>query len=320
MKPAVLLMAYGAPENLDEIEAFLLHVRGGRVSSPEFIEEIKKRYRLIGGGSPLLEITRSQAQALESQLNIEYKSENSSSFRVYVGMRHWKPTIKEAIKKIGVDGYSDVVALCMVPYYSRMTVGAYFVALEEAQESLKKEDVLQARLNILPIDSWHLHPDYIQAIVEKTKEGLKQFSDVEQEQISIVFTAHSLPASIVAQSDPYCSQLEETAGLVAKELGLERERWQLCFQSMGAAPVEWLGPQLKDVIEQKSREHCSHLLIVPIGFLVDNVEILYDIDIDARQYASERGIHLERTRSLNTSSLLIRALTEIVKQKTESMC
>ncbi len=300
-------MAYGGPKSLDDIEPYLLDVRGGRPTSHELIEEIRERYALIGGRSPLLEITRAQAQALEEQLN---NAEDGPSYRAYVGMRHWFPYIREAMAQIVGDGIRDVVALCMAPHYSRMSIGAYIRKVEEAREALGVD--LQVRF----IESWHDHPGFIDSIEEKVRAARDRFQPEAQDQVKIVFTAHSLPAAIVEQGDPYDQQLRETAGLVAERLFLRPEQWRFCYQSAAAGAVKWLGPPIEEVIVELAAAGVKHILVAPIGFVADHVEILYDIDILCREIAEQQGVHLERTESQNTSPAFIAALADIVRSPT----
>jgi ferrochelatase len=301
-------MAYGGPNSLDDIEAYLLDIRGGRKTPPELVEEVRERYALIGGRSPLLEITRAQARALEERLNA---AADGPRYRVYVGMRHWYPYIREAVAQIVTDGLRDVVALCMAPHYSRMSVGAYFQKLEEAQEELG------VQLNVARVESYHDHPLFIQALAQKVQAALARFPAQAREGVQVVFTAHSLPAALMEQGDPYDAQLRETARLVAAQVGLPRERWQFCYQSAGAWGVKWLGPPIEEVVVELAHAGHKHILVAPIGFVADHVEILYDIDIEARELAEEAGAQLERTESLNTTPLFIEALADIVVRNTQ---
>jgi len=314
MPYAVLLMAYGGPNSLDDIEAYLLDIRGGRETPPDLVKEVRERYALIGGRSPLLDITRAQAQALEEHLNA---GAAGPGYRVYVGMRHWYPYIREAVAQIVKDGLQNVVALCMTPHYSRMSVGAYFQKLREAQEALGVEAHGRAPLHMARVESWHDHPLFIQAVADKVKSALERFPAEMWPQVKIVFTAHSLPAALMEQGDPYEAQLRETARLVAAQLELEADDWQLCYQSAGAHNFRWLGPQLEDVVTELAEAGHKHILVAPIGFVADHVEVLYDIDIACRDLAAAQGVHLERTESLNTSPIFIQALADIVYQLTE---
>lgn len=315
---AVFLMAYGGPTSLDDIEGFLLDIRGGRQTPAELIEEIKERYALIGGKSPLLEITCDQAEALEACLNTPPEGETElphPPFRVYVGMRHWNPYIKEAMTEMVQDGIKNVVALCMTPYYSEMTVGNYVQKFREAQTDLCVD------LNVVYIKNWHTHPLYIETIAEKVQAALKRFPDEVRQMVQLVFTAHSLPASVIERGDPYEDHLKETMNLILERLEMGAkpssplaERARFCYQSAGARQVKWLGPQIEEVLEEMAGEGHKHILVVPIGFLCDHVEILYDIDIECQELAHQHDITLKRTDSMNTTPHFIESLADIVRQ------
>lgn len=295
-------MAYGGPASLDDVEPYLLDVRGGRPASPKLVAEIKERYRLIGGRSPLVEITRAQANALEARLNSDGRD-----IRVYVGMRHWHPYIRDAVAQIIADRLAHVVALCMAPHYSRMSVGAYFDKLRAAQSELG------ATFDVIFIESWHDHPLLIQAITEKVQAALQKFPADARDAVQIVFTAHSLPERIMKDGDPYDMQLRETARAVAARLGLAQ--WRFCYQSAGRSGEPWLGPPVEKVIVELAEAEHKNILVAPVGFVADHVEVLYDIDIEAKRLAEAHGARLERTESLNTSPTFIEALVDIVKSK-----
>lgn len=296
----VLLMAYGAASSLDEIEPYLKDIRGGRPTSPELVEEVKERYHLMGGRSPLLEITNQQAQALEEALN----KANSRRFRVYVGMRHWHPYIKETVDVIKKDGTRRLVGLCLTPYYSKMSVGAYFKKLEEAQEELS------AKFRISRVESWNDHPLLIQAIAEKVEQALSKFPETIRKKVPILFTAHSLPARIVEEKDPYPQELLETVEAVVKKI--DHGPYRFAYQSQGRTPEPWLGPEAGTVINELYGEGHRYLLMAPIGFTSDHMETLYDVDILYRRQATAKGMRFERVESLNASSLFISAMADVV--------
>jgi ferrochelatase len=303
----ILLMAYGGPDSLDDVEPYLLDIRGGRPTPPELVDEIKERYALIGGRSPLLDITRQQAEALEAHLN----RDGDARYRAYVGMRHWQPRIKEAVAHMAGDGVEQAVALVMAPHYSRMSTGAYFARLDEAIQELG------ANISFSRIENWHDHPGFIAALEEKSTDALARYDGGGADAVpKVIFTAHSLPTRILDWGDPYDAQLRETASLLAEGLNLPPDRWLFCYQSAGRSPEPWLGPQIEDVIVELAQAGEKRLLVVPIGFVCDHVEVLYDIDIEARQLAEAHGARLERSQSLNTSPTFIAALAEIVKRET----
>lgn len=304
MDYAVLMMAYGGPSSLADIELYLLDVMGGRAPSAATIADVREHYAHIGGRSPLLDITRAQARALQDALNA---SATTSRYRLFVGMRHWSPYIKDAVAEIVQSGIRNVIALCMTPHYSPLSVGAYFTRLHEAQAAL------HADLAVTQVNNWHTQPLLIEAIAANITAARECFPTATRQQVEVLFTGHSLPAT---PGDPYASQLRETAELVASLLGLEAESWRLCYQSASRRPGVWLGPNLEDVIAQMADAGVKNLLVAPIGFVADHVETLYDIDIECRDLAAAHGAHLERSESLNTSPTFIAALADIVQQAT----
>ncbi len=310
---AVLMMAYGGPHSLDDVEPYLLDVRGGRPVSPEFLEEIRDRYARIGGSSPLLDITVAQARALEASLNDGAGAapgaggRPDAEYRVYVGMRHWYPYIREAVSQILQDGIWKVVALCMAPHYSSVSTDAYFKKLDDA------ESALGAQLNVVRIEDWHADPLFIAALAERVRAALAKFDPAPRQRVRIIFSAHSLPAAAVERGDPYPQELEETCRLLAAELGLPDESWQFAYQSAGAAAGRWLGPAIEDTIRELCDDGQRDILVAPVGFVADHVEILFDLDIECRALAESCGARLERTESLNISPEFIAALAEIVR-------
>jgi ferrochelatase len=296
----VLLMAHGSPDSLDDMAAYLQHVRGGRLTPPALVDDIRERYRLIGGRSPLLDLTRAQGKALEERLNA-----NGRRFRVYVGMRHWQPFIRDTVKQMVDDSIRCVVAVSMAPQYSRLSVGAYQQALDTAQTELG------ANLEVTTVTSWHDQPLLLQAFAERVEEIFAQLSAEVRAQLGIVFTAHSLPQRVVAEGDPYPQEVDRTAAGVANLL--ELPTWEVAYQSQGATAEPWLGPTLDQIFERAVAQNRRSLLLVPIGFVCDHVEILYDLDILAQKVAQERGLCLMRTASLNTSPTFIEALAQVVE-------
>ncbi len=299
----VLLMAYGSPDSLDELEPYLLDIRGGRPVSLALLVEIKERYALIGGRSPLLDLTRAQASALETELNRRFEG-HPASFRTYVGMRHWQPRIREAVAQMEADGIKQVIAIVMAPHSSRLSTGAYFTRLQEAVTELG------TGMDIAQVESWFDHPGLIAALAEKVIPAMQLFKPNEP---YVIFTAHSLPARILEQGDPYDSQLRQTAGLLAERLGLRTDQWGFCYQSAGQSPEPWLGPSIDQQVVELIWSGHKNLLVAPVGFVCDHVEVLYDIDIAARNLARANGARLERSESLNASPALIATLADLVK-------
>jgi protoporphyrin/coproporphyrin ferrochelatase len=301
MMKAILLLAFGGPRSLDEVEPFLTRLFRGRKPSSEQLERVKERYRLIGGRSPLPEITFKQAKALENSLDAK-----GYPFKSYVGMRYGHPLIEETLKKIVVDGIHEVIALPMAPFRSRASTGAY---IEEVNQ-LKKN--MEGKTEISFVEGWHLHPLFLGAIREKIEEGLMQFTPEERKKVHLIFSAHSLPTSLV-QNEPYVKDMEESVQEVLKKV--EPLPWHIAFQSRGMGPEEWLGPDVESILTELPRQGVREVLVVPIGFVADHIEVLYDIDILYRGKAESMGMVLKRTPSLNFSERFIEALAAIVEEQ-----
>jgi ferrochelatase len=297
---ALLLLAFGGPRSLDEVEFLLTRLFQGRKPSADQIERVKERYRLIGGVSPLLNITQEQARGLEEELK-----KRGYPFKSYVGMRYGHPLIEETLKEILRDGITEIIALPMAPFQSRASTGAYIEEVNRVKKILGKE------VSLSFVVGWYLHPLFIEAVRERIEEGLKEFDEEERKRVHLLFTAHSLPKSIV-EKDPYATEIGASIQGVLKKL--EPFPWHLAYQSKGGGPEEWVGPDVESVLEELSREKIREALIVPIGFVSDHIEILYDIDILYQDKAKLLGMRLKRTPSLNFSKRFIEALATIVEE------
>jgi len=296
---AVLLLAYGGPESLRDVEPFLRDIRAGRETSEELIQEVTARYAAIGGGSPLARRTHEQAAALQAALR-----ESGDLRPVHVGMRHWSPRIADSVSSLVQKGYRHLTAICLAPHYSRLSIGAYKSALERAiQDS-------GAHIDVEFVDHWGDHPLLIRALASRLEAALVHDAEAGKD-TEIVFTAHSLPASLVDEGDPYVSELRRTAEAVAELLGTSRYR--LAFQSAGARAVRWLGPDLLETLNALRAAGAHHVLVAPIGFVSDHVEILYDLDIEARRAADDLGLSLRRAEALNTHPDFIAALADLAR-------
>jgi len=297
---AILLLAFGGPRSLDEVEPFLTRLFRGRKPSPEQLERVKERYRLIGGFSPLPEITLKQAKALENSLN-----SRGYPFKSYVGMRYGQPLIEETLREIIRDGIQEVIAIPMAPFRSRASTGAYIEEVKQAQERL------EGKMEISFIEGWHLHPLFLGAIQEKIEEGLRPFTPEERKRVHSIFSAHSLPKSLV-ENEFYVKDMEASVKEVLKRI--EPLPWHIAFQSRGMGPEEWLGPDVEFMLTELFHQKVREVLIIPIGFVSDHIEVLYDIDISYREKAESMGIVLRRSPSLNDSERFIEALTAIVEE------
>jgi ferrochelatase len=344
-----MLLNLGGPDSLQAIRPFLYNLFSDRQIirlGPPFLQKplaklisaarskkTEKMYRLIGGKSPIKDITEAQAKALEEGLNGQMAlpcqkpkalenlrtTEGNRQFKVYIGMRYWHPLIEDVIPGIYKDGIRKLIALSLYPQYSVATSGSSFAKFSEATAHYGIETVC--------IPSWQDHPLYIDALVEVIKEGLESFrqeaipplppvtksayegSAGSDKNVHVLFSAHSLPKKIIDQGDPYVDQTMETIGEIARRIPLT---WHLSYQSR-SGPVEWLGPSTGDKLEELAQKGVKNVLIVPISFVSDHIETLYEIDILFKMAAKKLGIRLERTDSLNTRPKFIEALRDIVK-------
>ncbi len=299
-KTAVLLLAHGSPENPDQIPEFLSYVTGGRPLPPAVVEEIRRRYSLIGF-SPLACWTLLQADQLSQSLQMP----------VFVGMRNWRPFIADAVKAIVSQRYENVIAVCLAPQNSRTSVGLYRIAVVGNGNLPFKMDF---------VEQWHDHPLLIKAFAEKLRSGWEKASAENGARLPVIFTAHSVPQRTIIEGDPYERQSKETAQLVANEARLTAEDWTFAFQSQGASggPMSvnpWIGPRVEETIGNLKAKGHRGVFVQPVGFLCDHVEVLYDIDIAFKQFAEKEGMRLWRAESLNGSQTLTAALAKIVRSR-----
>ena len=299
---AVLLLAYGSPNRLDEVEAYFTDIRGGRRPSPEAIAELTDRYRQVGVPTPLLAVSSKLSRSLESRLNAD--AAGGERFRVHLGMKHWAPRIGAAVADIIDSGADQLVAIVLAPHYSRISSGGYRRQVEAALTAAPG----------LPLDfveSWHDLPGYIEAVADNVRLVRAEFRNPDH--VVVVFTAHSLPARILDEGDPYQDQLLRTSQLVAQRAGIET--WRFSYQSQSQTGEPWLGPDLLDTIDELAAEGRRRILVASIGFIADHLEILYDIDIEAAARATELGVELRRTPMLNADPRLVEALSTLVRQR-----
>ena len=296
----VLVMAYGGPNNLDEVEPYLLDVRDYRPTGPEIVHTVRERYRQIGGRSPILQRTREQAAALEAALNGPGHTGNLT-YQTFIGMRHWHPFIKDALAQMAETGIPRAVGLVMAPHYSRMSIGAYFKKVEEAGSPVE----------VARLERWHLLPGYLDSLAERIRAALERFPADVSTGLPIIFTAHSLPQQILDWGDPYPDELQATVAAVMERLGPRPHAF--AYQSAAMTPDPWLGPDAGEVIKRLAAEGCRHVLIAPIGFLCEHVEILYDVDILFKRQAEALGMQLERMEMLDTAPKMITGLAELVR-------
>ncbi|MGC8634092.1 MAG: ferrochelatase [Candidatus Limnocylindrales bacterium] len=296
-RPAVLLMAYGAPQRLDQVEAYYTDIRRGVPPPPDRLEALLDRYRAIGGRSPLADLVEGQRAALASQL-----AARGAPIPVYAGMRHSEPRIGRAVHRMAADGVTRAVAIALAPQRSSNGAG-YRLAVEAAAAALGGRAP-----QVTFVESWHDQPRFIEALAQATADALAGVPNPAA--ALVIFTAHSLPSRAVDAGDRYPAEVARTAQLVARRLGLEH--WRVAYQSAGRTAEAWLGPDLRDEMRRAAADGVTQLVVCPVGFVTDHLEVLYDIDIEARAVADELGVRLERARSLNADPTFIAGLADLV--------
>ncbi|MGA3009454.1 MAG: ferrochelatase [Terracidiphilus sp.] len=312
-KQAVLLLAHGTPETVEQIPEYLRNVVGGRPLPQHVIEEIQRRYALIGH-SPLTEITLEQGRLVEIELSHPSRRDNDAArvghpeIPVYVAMRNWSPYIPDVIKKMRVDGVEEAAVLCLAPHNSRTSVGLYRKAVEAESAGLRIDFT----------EGWAQHPLLIEAFAERLRPAFTRLSAEVGAPVPVLFTAHSVPSRTIQASegqpaDPYADEARRTAALVAERVP-EIPEWRFAFQSQGASGGEWIGPSVEETLEAVAASGARTILLQPIGFLCDHVEILYDVDILFREFAAKLNLRLERPESLNASATLARAIADLARQ------
>lgn len=300
----VVLMTYGSPATLDDIPVYMKNVRGGRDPEPELVTEFRRRYHLIGG-SPLLRITREQAAALQTEL--EARHQGKRTFHVVAGMRFAPPFIADVVPD-AAQGATHLVGLIMSPQYSPIIMSGYVKTLEQAVAALKRSN-----LTLKIATDWHLQPLFLRALADRVSQALNKFPADVRSRVPVLLTAHSMPKRVIENEPGYINHLKETAAEVARLASIPKERWLFCYQSAGHTPEEWLKPDFADIMPELKAAGHTHVLIAPVQFLADHLEILYDIEIGAREQAEAVGIQFARTESLNTSPTFIKALAAVVE-------
>jgi len=302
----VLVMAYGGPDSLEDIPGYLTSVLGGRPTRPAVLQRVVAKYRLIGGCSPLLDISTRQAEMISGELN---PVGEPVRFKCYLGMRHWAPWIEETVRQMLDDGIQRAVSLVMAPHYSRLSVAQYQKKIAAGLE------LHHGQIEFAHIDNYHTAAGYVQALAGRVCQGWSQWTVAERAQAHVLMTAHSLPARILSTGDPYDQQVRETAQLVAKEADLPAGQWSLAYQSASRSPEPWLGPDLEDRLVQLAAGGVRKLICLPIGFVADHVETLYDLDVQAQKLAQAQGMQLVRPAGLNDDPQFIGALAGLIREK-----
>ena len=285
----VLLMAHGTPASMDEMPEYLKLVRGGRPASDELVAEMRHNYQAIGGRSPLTDLTQAQADALQARLGREVP--------VAVGMRNWTPLINDALAGLARAGVTRAIGIPLAPQFSTLSVQKYIDAATAA---------LPAGMTFEAVESFHAHPLLLDAFAERVRAAAPKSDEL------VVFTAHSLPKRVIDAGDPYADEVAATAQGVAARIGLSR--YERAYQSAGRTPEPWIGPDLSELIDEQSGKGVRKFLVVPIGFVCDHTEILFDVDVQAARTAREFSTSLRRTESLNTSPTFIAMLEQLVRQ------
>lgn len=303
-KVGVLVMSYGTPESMERIEAYYTHIRRGNKPSAEQLKELTDRYEaIVGGVFPLRENTDRQVSTLQETLNRDKRAEGTE-FVCYQGLKHASPLIEDGVEQMVKDGIKEAIGIVLAPHYSVMSVGTY---IKRAQA---KAD--EAGLSISFVESYHLHPRLIEALATRVSAKLDLFEEAGalRDSVRVLFSAHSLPEKILSMGDPYQEQLLETSKAVAEKAGVSQ--WQFTWQSAGQTSVPWLGPDILDTLQDLSQEQVEDVLVAPIGFVSDHLEVLYDLDIEAKSVARELDMRLERIESLNSDPLYMETLSDSI--------
>ena len=303
MSVGVLVMAYGGPASLGEIPGYLADIRHGRPTPRTVLDEITENYRAIGGSSPLLAVSQLQVAALATALGDE--------FNCYLGMRHWAPWIEDVVGEMIEDGATRAVSLVLAPHFSALSVARY------QQKVADGLDLYRGRVHFEHIPSYHDAPGLVAAFAARVGEGLSRWPEDERERVQVVFSAHSLPQRVLSSGDPYGDQCLETARLVAEHAGLLDDRWSWAYQSAGRTPELWAGPDLGEHLATLAADGVRDVITIPVGFVSDHVELLFDIDHRAAAIAASLGIRLERPPALNDDPVFITALAELVRVRAE---
>ncbi|MEH7375363.1 ferrochelatase [Neobacillus drentensis] len=304
-KMGLLVMAYGTPYNLDDLERYYTHIRHGRKPTPEMIEELRSRYEAIGGISPLAKITLEQAEKLEEHLN---KIQQNIEFKMYLGLKHIQPFIEDAVHQMHADGIEEAVSIVLAPHFSTFSIKSYNGRAQEEAEKL-------GGLKIRTIESWYQEPQFIDYWAGKIKKIFDQMPEEEKDDAVLIVSAHSLPEKILQFGDPYPSQLKETADLIAEQAGVKK--YVVGWQSAGQTPEPWLGPDVQDLTRDLYKEHRYKAFVyAPVGFVSEHLEVLYDNDYECRKVTEELGVSYYRPEMPNAKEEFIDALSIVVLKMT----
>ena len=300
-KTGILLMAHGAPDSVDNMSLYIKNIRGGKEPNPEIVQTITHHYNEIGGKSPLEPIARGQAAGLQKILN----QQNGGRFQVYIGMRNWTPYIQDVVAQAYADGVERLIGICLAPQYSRFSTELYLKAFREAVKAARGDSQ-----KVDFISTWADNYYLVEAFAERYEQTAKKLRDLGESDFYTVFTVHSIPADSLEYGDPYVEEFNKTVHAIVDRV--RPKEWMQCYQSAGYIPVPWLEPTVEMALDKIARYGRKTVLLMPVGFLCDHIEILYDIDIEYQKYAKEKNLRLVRTKSLNATSKLIQALASVI--------
>jgi ferrochelatase len=295
----IFVMAYGTPETLADVEPYYTHIRGGRKPSPEALQDLIDRYEKVGGQTPLYALTKGVADQLRERL----EASHPGRYRVYLGMKHWHPFLGDVVQQIAADGIQEVIGVVLAPHYSRYSLEGY------RTYTLKGLEKLAQPFNFHFVEQWHDHPGFRQLIASRIREALSTFPAELRDQVLVLFSAHSLPEKIIGMGDPYVDQLHTSAAAIAELAGLSTHRF--CFQSAAPTHEPWLGPDIVDYVEQLHGEGVRAILSVPFGFVADHLEVLWDIDTEAKHKADQLGVVLHRIRMPNADPEFVEIIESV---------
>lgn len=300
----LLVMAYGTPRNIEEIEPYYTHIRRGRKPTQEMLDELKERYEAIGGISPLAKITESQAKKLENRLN-ELNTE--VQFKLYLGLKHINPFIEDAVDMMKADGIEEAVSIVLAPHYSTFSVKSYNGRAKERSEEIDGP-------KISSIDCWYDYPKFIEYWSNQITQTMTSMTEDEKDKTVVIFSAHSLPEKILQVNDPYVDQLQETADLIARNANLKH--YTIGWQSEGNTPDPWIGPDVQDLTRDLYKEKgYTSIIYCPVGFVADHLEVLYDNDIECKMVTADLGINYYRPSMPNDHPQFIDCLADVVMNK-----
>jgi protoporphyrin/coproporphyrin ferrochelatase len=299
----LLVMAYGTPYKEEDIERYYTHIRHGRKPAPEMLQDLKDRYKAIGGISPLSKITIEQGEKLEQFLN---EVQEEIEFKLYIGLKHIEPFIEDAVKQMHDDGITEAVSIVLAPHFSTFSVKAYNGRAKEEAEKL-------GGLKITSVDSWYTEPKFIKYWSDRVKETYNRMAAEERETAILIVSAHSLPEKITANGDPYPQQLQETADLIAEASGVKE--YTIGWQSAGNTPEPWLGPDVQDLTRDLFNKGYKTFVYIPVGFIADHLEVLYDNDYECKVITDELGANYYRPEMPNAKPQFIDCLSDVILKK-----